>query len=72
MKCSECHGKGTTILDVPGWGVRAEVNCPACQGSGQTGDPEACPKCNGSKHMVVNMGFLVEVDCDECNGTGTK
>ena len=32
---------------------------------------DRCPKCNGSKTMVVKTsGFGVEIDCDECNGTG--
>ena len=35
---------------------------------------DRCPKCNGSKTMVVGVvdmkGLSVEIDCDECNGTG--
>lgn len=29
-----------------------------------------CPKCNGKKTIIVNMGFLVATACNECQGTG--
>jgi DnaJ-class molecular chaperone len=68
MRCIECKGKGTVIAEILGWGIKAEVNCETCQGTGKTGEPGVCPKCNGSKHMIY--GGWVEVDCDMCNGTG--
>lgn len=29
-----------------------------------------CGKCNGSGTVLADIGFLVEVDCSDCHGTG--
>lgn len=31
---------------------------------------ERCKRCNGTGTVLANMGFLVEVDCPDCHGTG--
>lgn len=73
MKCGDCKGKGTIVTDIPDWGIKAEVDCPTCQGIGRVNVQATCPKCNGSKHMVADFGgLLVQVDCDACDGAGLK
>lgn len=33
---------------------------------------DTCPRCNGTKKVIRGLcEFLVEIDCDKCNGVGT-
>ncbi len=69
-QCVTCKGQKTVILSAEKspLGVSVEVGCPECQGTGETGNPDACPRCNGSKKTVVDMGGLnVQVRCPDCS-----
>ncbi|MDO8601017.1 MAG: hypothetical protein Q7R73_05460 [bacterium] len=70
MTCATCKGSKTVILSAEKspLGVAIEVDCPGCKGTGETGNPNACPTCNGSKNSVANIGgILFEVDCPDCS-----
>jgi len=70
-RCLNCNGSRTIIEDV--FGIRAEVKCPTCKGTGKVNDPNACVKCMGSRKMISQMGGLnFEEDCDRCNGSSLE
>ena len=54
-----------------------EVPCPSCQHI-ETPDPNACPKCKGSKVMEITAKFTDDwkevfwIACDECEGSGKR
>lgn len=71
MTCKTCNGRKKVIVrpaNKARIGVAIQVDCPDCKGTGKVGEPGACPKCNGSKKVVANMGGIgIEVDCPECS-----
>lgn len=70
-RCNKCNGSGTVIADLDG--LKVEVNCPNCKGTGLVNSPNACTKCMGSGTVIVDFGGLnVEAACDHCNGSGLE
>jgi len=74
QQCATCKGRKTVILpaDKSPLGIAAEVDCPECQSTGETGNPSACQRCNDSKTVVMpaeesQLGMAMEVDCPECS-----
>jgi len=69
-QCATCKGQKTVILsrEKSPLGVAVVVGCPECQGTGETGNPDACPSCNGSKTTVVSVdGLNIRVRCPDCS-----
>jgi DnaJ-class molecular chaperone len=57
-KCSMCGGSGLVA-------TTAEINCPACLGTGKAFG-QRCSSCGGSGSENV----AIEVLCPACHGTG--
>lgn len=78
-RCPKCHGRGIVLVRLlPGRSKRifAEAVCEKCQGMKIIDNPNVCQKCNGSKKTVMRIAIRhgtavgIEVDCDECRGSG--
>lgn len=75
--CPECNGKKIIAYKMTMF-YFAQVFCQTCKGTGRVNDPKACMKCNGSKKVIVDAvvgsGAVVrvQVECDECRGTGER
>ncbi|MBU0707846.1 hypothetical protein KKG41_05755 [Patescibacteria group bacterium] len=71
-RCPKCNGSGCVVTK-DGSGLPVSASCASCSGTGIVNSPNACPKCKGSGTVEVDTGmFIMENDCDECNGTGLK
>jgi DnaJ-class molecular chaperone len=70
-RCSKCNGSGSVIADM--CGLRAEVDCPECRGTGLVNSPNACKECKGSGSVVAKIkGIGVQTNCEHCNGSGLE
>ena len=69
--CEKCKGK-KNVIAMTDMGFGIETSCPECKGTGEVGNPDACPRCNDSKTVILSadkspMGIAMEVDCPECS-----
>jgi len=73
-QCGTCKGQRKVIARVAVGTVtiNGAVDCPECKGTGETGNPDVCQRCNGSTRDTVNVTvgdktiIKVEVDCPDC------
>jgi len=78
MLCQNCKGGKTIFVteknldsDGPAKDVPVEVDCPECRGTGQSKNPKACSRCQGSTTIWLSaaesgLGIPAEVDCPLC------
>lgn len=72
--CATCNGQKSVILskEKSPIGAAVEVDCPDCKGTGETGNPNACPTCNDSGTSITEIdGVPFEVNCPDCSPPGT-
>ncbi|MBI1975221.1 MAG: hypothetical protein HYS57_02585 [Parcubacteria group bacterium] len=74
--CNTCKGRKVIILPMKTMKssllVGVEAVCPDCKGTGEVGNPGACPRCNDSKIIILSaeespLGVAVEVSCPDCS-----
>jgi len=55
------------------------IKCPCCQGAGAVtvrgstdGTSYQCPRCDGKGKLLIEADHLPLIECDHCQGSGTK
>ena len=77
VDCSQCDGDGKIEVDCHKCEGSEAVECPDCQGSGESDDGEkaGCYECNGTGTITCDAcdGDGTElIECDECYGSGER
>jgi DnaJ-class molecular chaperone len=67
--CPTCEGKKNVIIpkEKTNLGIAFEATCPECKGTGEVGNPNACPTCNDSKTIIIGEEIKIQVACPDCS-----